>query len=384
MAEIEKEITLNIMSRTPRILEDAPRRVVVETKTRRNLLGLPTRQAPSIQVIDHAVAAAALTAVSASGEPPPPSDHDKVFAHIASGEYEAAAKLAARLINADNDAGFFRFGGTAEFGLVDQWLSERVIEASFRKNSEFCELTPELAQLLLLRNDGNRRVNAANLAAIMRDMASDRWAANGETIIVARSGQLNDGQHRCFAALLIGGGIETAIAFGVERSSIATVDIGRKRTGADRLGINGVTNYVPMSAISNLILEMRTGRKPTPAETDAFFDLNRELIEAAHSAAGANMKGIGPSAPGAAAAYLLSIDHNPAMIAAFFASVRSGEMMPKRDPRFVLHKHIFDARFKVKLSRENWVRAFVAHFIAHRNSKTMQSVNYDVTLDWGI
>lgn len=348
----------------------ARRPVVVETKKKRTL-NMPARLA------DHAATAMLAAAVA-------PTEHDKVLAHVADGNYEAAAKLAAKLINADNDIGFFIHGANPEFQLVDVWFKGRIRAATKNKVSEFCELTPELAQILLLNNKGNRRVNSANLAGIMRDMASGRWAANGETIIVSKDGLLNDGQHRCFAALITGACVETAVAFGVDRDSMATIDIGRKRTGADRLGIGGVSNYVPMSAISNLILEMKNGRSATPAETDEFFYANRELVEKAHSAAGTNMKGVGPSAAGAACAYLISLGHRQADVAAFFASVRSGEMMPKRDPRMVLHRSIFDARYKAKLSRDNWVKAFVAHFVAHKSGKTMQSVTYDVTLTWGI
>lgn len=380
---------MNIISRQPRILEDTPKPVIVETRRSRGMAAKAARHAADAlfkspaKIIDHAVVSAVAASSVSVGERPP-TDCEKVFALVATGQYEQAAKLAAKLINSDAEAGLFVYGGTAEFRLVEAWVKQQVRDGKVARTSNFCELTPELAQILLLSNKGNRRVNAANLGAIMRDMAQGRWQPNGETVIISKEGQLNDGQHRCFGALITGACVETAVAFGVERESIATVDIGRKRTGADRLGIGGVTNYVPMSAISSLVLQMKNGRAPTPAETDAFFFENREMIESAHSSAGSNMKGVGPSAAGAAAAYLISIDHSPAAISAFFSAVRSGEMMPKRDPRMLLHKSIFDARYKVKLSRDNWVRAFVAHFIAHKNGKTMSSVTCDVTLTWGI
>lgn len=369
---------MNIVPRQVRILEDAPKPVVVETRKRH-----PITVKPKTTIIDFATTAAiASTIKKTSGQPK--SDHEKVLEMVSTGQYEAAAKLAAKLINSDNDIGFFIHGGSDEFSLVDAWFKGRVRAAAQNKISEFCPLTPELAQILLLKNKGNRRVNSANLGGIMRDMASSRWAANGETIIVSKDGLLNDGQHRCFAALITGASVETAIVFGVDRETMATIDIGRKRTGADRLGLSGVQNYVPMSAISNLILEMKNGRLPTPAETDEFFYANRELVEAANSAAGSNMKGIGPSAAGAACAYLIAAGYRQAEIAEFFVAIRSGEMMPKRDPRMVLHKSIFDARFKLKLSRDNWVRAFVAHFISHKAGKTTASVVWDITLAWGI
>ncbi|WP_367354230.1 hypothetical protein [Agrobacterium pusense] len=380
---------MNIISRQPRILEDTPKPVIVETRRSRGLAAKAARHAADAlfkspaKMIDHAVVSA-VAASSVSGGERPPTDYEKVFALVASDQFEQAARLASKLINSDVESGLFVYGGTANFRAVESWVKHQIRVGNTARTSEFRELTPELAQILLLSNKGNRRVNAANLAAIMRDMAQGRWQPNGETIIVSKEGMLNDGQHRCFGALLTGACIETAVAFGVDRESIATVDIGRKRTGADRLGIGGVTNYVLMSAVSGLVLQMKNNRAPTPAETDAFFFDNRELIESACAASGTSMKGVGPSAGGAAAAYLISIGHSPVGISQFFTAVRSGEMMPKRDPRMLLHKAIFDARYKVKLSKDNWVRAFIAHFIAHKNGKTMSSVNWDVTLTWGI
>lgn len=380
---------MNIISRNIRILEDTPKPVVVETRKSRGLAAKSARQHADeffkrpAKVIDHAVVSL-VAANSSSGGERPPTDFEKVSAMVEVGQYEQAAKLAAKLINSGSESGLFVYGGTAEFRLVESWVMQQIRSGKTARTSEFCGLTPELAQILLMSNKGNRRVNAANLGAIMRDMAQGRWQPNGETVIISKDGMLNDGQHRCFGALITGACVETAIAFGVERESIATVDIGRKRTGADRLGIGGVTNYVLMSAISSLVLQMKNSRAATPAETDAFFFDNRDLIESACASSGTNMKGVGPSSAGAAAAYLISIGHAPAAISAFFTGVRSGEMMPKRDPRMLLHKAIFDARYKVKLSRDNWVRAFVAHFIAHKNGKTMSSVTCDVTLTWGV
>lgn len=363
----------------PRILEDAARPVVVETVRKRGLVKREAKQ------VDHAVVAAVANLVSPARTPAVMTgDHAKVAALVADGRYEEASKLAAKLINHGKADGFFVYGETEEFALVDGWFKSMVSESQTEKLCEFCELTPELAQIILARNAGNRRVHASNLAVIMRDMVSGRWTSNGETIIVSKDGELNDGQHRSFAALLTGSCVETAFAFGVDRSTIANVDTGRKRTGADRLNINKVPNYVPMSAISNLVIEMMTGRAATPAETDEFFFQHKELIEKAHAAAGSSMKGVGPSASGAASAYLISQGFKQEQVAAFFASIKSGEMMPKRDPRMVLHKAIFDSRFKIKLSRDNWVRAFVAHFIAYRDGKTKNAVEWDVVLTWSI
>lgn len=361
----------------PRILEDAPKPVVVETRRSR---GAAARAAAGVKPIDHAVVAVV------AGLPEPIShdgEHARVVALIAEGDIKQAARIAARLINNGNVGGFFVYGGTRAFAEATA-RHEALISKSSGEAATVVTVTPEFAQVLLLNNSGNRRVGAKNLEDIMRDMIGGHWALNGESLIVSSDGKLNDGQHRCYAALLARWAFRTTLSFGVERATIGTVNIGKKRTGSDRLGIAGVKNSVPLSALSTLLFELIHKRKPTPAETDAYYSENEAQIVAANACCGDNMKGVGRAAAGGAAFYLLERGYLEDEIRSFFTSIRSGEMMAKRDPRMVLHKAIYDSRMKIKLSRENWVSAFVAHFFAHKGQKSVSSVTWEISLTWEI
>lgn len=306
--------------------------------------------------------------------------HQKVFRLIGERRFEEAAKQAARLINAGDVEGFFIYGTTPAYRRADAWFHDTVGLAKRSALTEIHNITPELAQVLLRNNDGNRRVNPTNLAQIMRDIASDRWEMNGESIIVSKDGRVNDGQHRNFGILLTGKPIKVVMAFGMSRDSMRTVDIGVKRVAADRLAVAGVHDYTRMSAIAAMAFETYEGRVATPAEADDYFHANRALIEQAAGLSGSSMKGVGPSAAGVAAMHLLRMGHKPADIKTFFSSVRSGEEMKARDPRMRLHRAIFNEKYKLKLSRDNWLRAFVHHFIAWKNGEQMAAVVFDADL----
>ena len=373
---VKEETALNEIPRTPRILESVTKPVPIETKGRRKVRLPANSNAPT--TLDRATVAALsalMPRASYDGE------HSRVINLIAEGDIKQAARIAARLINSGNDGGFFAYGGSLQFEAAKAEYDRFVL----RQDSEgatVVSITPEFAQILLLNNEGNRRVNAQNLEDIMRDMIGGNWAMNGESLVLSREGRLNDGQHRSYASLLTGLTFRTALSFGVDRATIGTMNIGRKRTGSDRLGIAGITNSISMAALSTLVFEMINKRKPTAAETDAFYQDNEQELIAANTSCGDNMKGVGRAAAGAAALYLIQHGYAADEVKQFFASIRSGEMMAKRDPRMVLHKAIFDSRMKIKLSRENWVAAFVEHFVALKNGKMLSAPSFQMKLDW--
>lgn len=343
----------------------------------------PARTAPRIledvskERIEAAVSAlvtpvAASTALSTIVE----TEHQKVFRLVGEQRFEEAAKLAAKMINAGNVADFLVYGHTAAYRKTNLWFEDMVKTAKRSVATIVHSVTPELAQILIENNDGNRRVNAANLATIMRDIACDRWQLNGSSIAVAKDGRNNDGQHRGFGVLLTGAAIKSVMTFGLLRESMTTVDIGRKRTGADRLGISGVGDYIRKAAISAMAFEIYNGRAASAAEADDYYHQNAELIDRSVRAIGTNMKGVGPSAAGVAALHLMRLGHDVEDIRKFFTDVRNGEGNGKNDPRRTLYRAIFDSRDKLKLSRDNWMRAFVNHFIALKDGRKPTEVQF--------
>lgn len=134
------------------------------------------------------------------------------------------------------------------------WLCAAIANSQDQIMTERVELTPLLANELLKSNDGNRGVSPVAVAQFSSDITANRWALNGEPIIIAKNGLLVDGQHRCHAVIDANKSIETVFVFGVEPQSRLTVDVGRKRTASDILHIEGIPNAAVAGAIARMVI----------------------------------------------------------------------------------------------------------------------------------
>ena len=132
--------------------------------------------------------------------------------------------------------------------------------AGGRRLTEVVMLTPAKARALLSANPSNRNLNERTVESYATDIVYGRWVFNGETIIVADTGELNDGQHRCEAVCLAGVPIEVAVIAGVPRSSRTTVDMGKQRTTADFLHMNSIESATCVSAAAAIILSFEQGK----------------------------------------------------------------------------------------------------------------------------
>lgn len=123
----------------------------------------------------------------------------------------------------------------------------------------FGPLTPALAEALLQRhNDSNRQISPAKSARYAADITSGRWAFNGETLIVADDGHVNDGQHRCKAVVMAETSINVIWVFGVPRETRHTLDQGRSRSAADVLSVSGVKSANLRAAIARAVIAYDT------------------------------------------------------------------------------------------------------------------------------
>lgn len=111
-----------------------------------------------------------------------------------------------------------------ERGRVERFLVETMV-------------SPAMAQELLSRNDDNRSLRVKMVEEYSASMVRGEWAINGQNIIISDDGRLNDGQHRLHAIITAGVSVPIGLHFGVSRASVATVDVGGKRTLGDHLAM---------------------------------------------------------------------------------------------------------------------------------------------------
>lgn len=101
------------------------------------------------------------------------------------------------------------------------------------------DVTPEQAKEWLNSNVHNRNVRPAVVHAFARDMAAGRWHLNGESIKLANSGLVLDGQHRLHAQVEADATVTYVIVTGLADDVQQTIDIGTRRSTADQLHLRG-------------------------------------------------------------------------------------------------------------------------------------------------
>lgn len=101
-------------------------------------------------------------------------------------------------------------------------------------------ITPERAADLLKANTHNRQVRVKMVRLYADEMRRGAWRLNGESIKIAKTGVLLDGQHRLEAVVRSGVTIQSLVTRGLDADTFTTIDTGRKRTPGDTLGISGV------------------------------------------------------------------------------------------------------------------------------------------------
>ncbi len=147
------------------------------------------------------------------------------------------------------------------------------------------EVTPEIAAQLLANNPTNRKIANAVVARYERDMRAGNWQLNGQTIKIASSGRLLDGQHRLKACTRAGRSFPAIIVHGVDEDVFDTFDLGAKKSYHIVLAERGETHTATLAAALKW-LWLREGGKlqsrvdqPTPAELDDVLNRHPEVRE---------------------------------------------------------------------------------------------------------
>lgn len=124
---------------------------------------------------------------------------------------------------------------------------------------EFIEMlvSPEMAKHYLAQNTANRRPKSPRVLLYSNEMKAGRWRSQtGETIKIASSGRVLDGQQRLMAVVHSGCSIKFHIAFNLDESVFSVLDTGSSRNSSDTFRAAGIKqdNAIPsMIAHYNLM-----------------------------------------------------------------------------------------------------------------------------------
>lgn len=146
-------------------------------------------------------------------------------------------------------------------------------------------ITPALAEEYLAHNAHNRRIIAAHVDSIARDIRSGHWMMNAQPICFSRSGRLLNGQHRLSAVLQAGQPIEVPVMRGLPEEAYATYDIHAKRGPHLGMALESFGDR-PLVAAAAVLLWKRElkpagarNAKPTPSEVTRIVEQHPRLLE---------------------------------------------------------------------------------------------------------
>jgi hypothetical protein len=202
-------------------------------------------------------------------------------------------------------------------------------------------ITPERAKELLTRSKPNRVVNERNVIAIALDIEAGRWDLNGETIKIAPSGRILDGQHRLLGCVLANKPFRTLIAYDINEKTFKTIDMGRFRTAADILQTEGYVSTTTTASAARRVRNYISG-----GSLD--LSLTRLVVTdfvAAHPYLNTICKMVDPIArsfprtPLATVLYLANTNRSYELeTIKFLEGVHSGANLQKGDPRLTLRE----------------------------------------------
>lgn len=120
-----------------------------------------------------------------------------------------------------------------------EWLDNHIKDGKKKWHAVVVTVTPVLAQLLLLKNPINRPYSRRGRNELQQDMQSGRFVCNGESIVISRTGNVLDGQHRLDSVVQTGVPIEVVMVFGIEDQARYTIDTGRNKSVSNFLSMKG-------------------------------------------------------------------------------------------------------------------------------------------------
>lgn len=229
------------------------------------------------------------------------------------------------------------------------WFVDMVAASQNKPTMHIVDLTPTLAEFMLKTNDENRRIRSTKLGHYVSDIKAGKWVLNGEPIIIAKNGAMNDGQHRCAAVVESGLSIPVVMMFGLSRDSRDTLDQGAMRSASDVLQMRGSPNSTLTASIARFVIsyERSFGKNmgaPSRVTTSDVVDRVSSDPMIGASGSFANMlyyhcRGLfGAQVAGFCHYILARVDPN--MARHYLESVGRGENLSSGDPAFEVRNKI--------------------------------------------
>jgi hypothetical protein len=151
-------------------------------------------------------------------------------------------------------------------------IAEPIVDSAVR--AEIVLVTPAQASSWLAANTGNRHVRPTVVTRYARDMAAGSGELNGETVKIASTGRILDGQHRLLAVVESGVAVQMFVVTGLPETVQETVDRGLPRNIADALRLRGEVNVI---LLAGAIAQAIVAKSPRPSQNE-FWPSTKEAM----------------------------------------------------------------------------------------------------------
>lgn len=208
-------------------------------------------------------------------------------------------------------------------------------------------ITVEMATNLLEMNGLNRPLKQNHVQRIATQIAEGKWQFNGDTIKIADTGDVLDGQHRLWAVIEAKRPIDTYIVRGVPKEAFATIDTLRApRSGGDVVALAGVARHrnLVASALAWLLRYQRKTllnyRDPQNRIENSDIEValadNPGIVKAVERAA--SLRGVANPAITGFFAYILAM-RDVEIAERMLYTLRDPSGIPITDPFFLLRSY---------------------------------------------
>ena len=208
------------------------------------------------------------------------------------------------------------------------WLHARMERGKRERTVEFATVTPGLASLMLEYNLGNRPITPSKVAAHVDRLMRGDYMLTHQGFAFAKTGQLNDGQHRLTAVVASGIPAEFTITFGAEREEFWVIDQVKSRGAADILGIMGDDNRALRAAIAKTLLQVKQNKAATfdpQLVADYAVELRGQAMDAAILKGQSMSRVCAPTAVAVAHYWIDTRTQKPLQFHKFWEGLRDGE-----------------------------------------------------------
>ena len=120
-------------------------------------------------------------------------------------------------------------------------------------------ITVDIASKMLKYNNRNRALKNQKIKEYSVLMQNGKWLHNGDSIRFDKNGNISDGQNRLYAVVKSSTPIISNVETGIDVEAFDTIDIGKRRTGADTVYMYGIRSSNIVAAAIKLIMNIEDG-----------------------------------------------------------------------------------------------------------------------------